>query len=259
MNGRYNKFFRTGGSNNTQLETIYNDLKQSIGTAYNTEEDDNLINIDLFCEAKELDAKFDFTTYMINQTIPLKIDVNQLSAVEQKYNIYNNSNSDSTIRRKKIDIFQKTYKNTITYGSLYDNLKLLAPNTFNNIFLFHAASTDYSKMFGIDYILQSVNGVPFYPLRPIDEDTVILDSDVTGGLDLIYKYGTTSKWWTSLFKIGILIHTTNQYSAEFQQELFDMKEYLTKFLPAHLDFVFFKDLGFQIEVSKLDGFEQALS
>jgi hypothetical protein len=118
-----------------------------------------------------------------------------------------------------------------------------------------------SHIFGTDYS------------RKIDDVTIIFPTDeylkteggydIVGGNSYIYYKGSSDKWFSTTLTIGILINEDKDSITVKDRKKIEIdliSEYLLKFLPAHIDFVFFVDTNFTAaddeltQGSKLDSF-----
>ena len=250
------KFFRN--NNDPVKNALYQALKDNLGDGI-SESDDSRIACLLKTVSIELDALHSYLNKCANNLIIQKTYL-FLDRVEKIYGLSYNKNLNYIDRLNRLKIFVSSYKQIITYNFLYEKLKLLAPNLFGNIVLFRYED-GLSHIFGTDYS------------RKIDDVTIIFPTDeylkteggydIVGGNSYIYYKGSSDKWFSTTLTIGILINEDKDSITVKDRKKIEIdliSEYLLKFLPAHIDFVFFVDTNFTAaddeltQGSKLDSF-----
>ena len=277
MNGRYNKFYRCGGSTNSNLESIYNALKTAVGTAYDTRDDASLKCIELYAYAKELDAIQDFCTYLGNRANPKTCNSDFLSEIQKQLG-YLVTNVDNNSIRDLCQYHYEVFKNIIRVQLLHDMLVKLAPDTYDKLFfprstqfdqnvqkptsLVYNPTIDSSLSVNIDWTT-GVNylGNRIRLLHPEieSESNPIIDGSSTNGFSYSYETGYTDRW--SDLRFTLIVFIKNIGNTNFGVDLNVMKLFLNKFLPVHLSFTFAENLGFTLAPddestgSSLDGYD----
>lgn len=276
MNGRYNKFFRCGGIENNSLEPIYETMQRSLGTAYSTDST-SIVDKLTFVYARETDSLLDEQERYDNRFNPEKCSDSFLSELKGVYGYTNIKLSNDKIRLL-LTVHHKYLKSTISQQVINDALTELIPNTFNGLFLVrttasypiagvtgsyaYAPNIDTMEAYidittGINYVGDRIK--PLHPEIETESNPIIN----LGGIVYNYSGSITDKWFDS--RATLIVKVKNINFADFGSDLNLAREFLNRFLPAHMNFTFTSQIGFIIDDgsgtvgTSLDSYEACLS
>lgn len=234
------KYFRpTPNSVKTQL---YEALKDNLGDGV-SDSDTSTIACLLKTIATELDALNSYMNKCANNLIPKRTFL-FLDRIEKIYGLSYNKNLSYIDRINRLNVYVSSYKQIITYNFLYEKLKLLSPNLFNNIVLFRYED-GLSHNFGTDYVRKIDDETNSFPTRAY----LFANGGytITGGNVYTYTTGSNDKWVSTTLVIGIVVNEDKDNITVTDRKKIEMDlmtEYLLKFLPGHVDFAYYVDTDF---------------